>query len=132
VAVEWVAVQGLGMQHKLTALWPCRRRGDRHLAAELVRRPGLALADALDLGGVQRIDLGAALAVILEANPHRQSKEIGEAFLEFGVSFDLAAYVADHPAEADAQELQGASRPLELVGMGVAADHDRGAFATRR
>ena len=77
---------------------------------------------------MQRIDLWAALAVILEANPHRQSKEIGEAFLEFGVSFDLAANVADHPAEPSAQELQGASRPRELVGMGVAPDHDRRAL----
>src|ERR1700682_5709838 len=45
------------------------RGGDRHLAAELIRRPGLALANALDLGGMQRIHLVAALAVVLEAHP---------------------------------------------------------------
>src|SRR5215470_18422537 len=53
----------------------------RHLAAELVRRPGLALADAFDLRSVQRIDLMTALPVILETHPHRQREQAGEAFL---------------------------------------------------
>src|ERR1700704_3860522 len=35
---------------------------------------GLALADALDLGGMQRIHLVAALAVVLEAHPVRQGE----------------------------------------------------------
>ena len=81
VAVERIAVQRLGVQHELAALGLGRRRRDRHLAAELVGRPGLALADALDLGGVQRIDLVAALAVVLEAHPVSQGQEIGEALL---------------------------------------------------
>jgi len=68
VAVERVAVQGLGVQQELAVFWFGRRRRGRHLAAELVGRLGLALADALDLGGVQRIDLMAALAVVLEAH----------------------------------------------------------------
>jgi hypothetical protein len=38
----------------------------------------------------------------------------------------LAADIADHPTKPCAQEL--APRPLELVGMGIAADHDRGAL----
>ncbi len=41
----------------------------RHLAAELVGRAGFAFADALDLGGVQRIVLGAA--------PGRQASQVG-------------------------------------------------------
>ena len=106
VAVERIAVQGLGVQHELAAFGLGRRGGDRHLAAELVRRPRFALADALHLGGVQRIDLGAALAVILEAHPHRQSEKVGEAFLERLVAGDLAADVADHPAQPDAQEFE--------------------------
>jgi hypothetical protein len=77
---------------------------------------------------VQRIDLGAALAVILEPYPHRQSEKVGEALLEPVVAGDLTADVADHPTEPDAQEFQCAPRPLELVGMGVASDHDRSAF----
>src|SRR5689334_22557656 len=98
------------------------------LAAELVRRPRFPFANALHLRGVQRIDLGAALAVILEAYPHRQSEKVGEALLEPVIAGDLAANVADHPAQPDAQEFECAPRPLELVGMGIAADHDRSAF----
>src|SRR3546814_1811098 len=44
------------------------RGGDRDLAAELVGRPGLALADALDLGSVQAVELPAALALLLAAH----------------------------------------------------------------
>jgi hypothetical protein len=77
---------------------------------------------------VQRIDLGAALAVILEAYPHRQSEKVGEALLEPVVAGDLAANVADHPAQPDAQEFEFTSRPLELVGMAVPTDHDRRAL----
>lgn len=77
---------------------------------------------------MQRIDLGAALPVILEAYPHRQSEKVGEALLKPVAAGDLAANVADHPAQPDAQEFEFAPRPLELVGMGIAADHDRSAF----
>src|SRR5580704_8337508 len=119
VAVERIAMQGFGVQHKLAAFGLGRRGGDRYLAAELVRRPRFAFADALHLRGVQRIDLGAALPVILEAYPHRQSEKVGEALLEPVVAGDLAANVADHPAQPDAQEFECSPRPLELVGMGI-------------
>ena len=125
VAVERIAVQRLGMEHELTAFRLGRRRRDRHLAAELVRGSGLALADALDLGRMQRIDLRATLTMILEPHPAGQGEQVGEALCERIVPGDLAADVADHPAEPDAQELQFAPGALELVGMGVAADHDR-------
>ena len=46
----------------------CSAPDGDHLAAELVGRPGLPLADALDLRGVQRIDLAAALPVIRKRN----------------------------------------------------------------
>ena len=65
VAIKGVAVQCLGVQHKLTAFGLAGRGRHRHLAAELIRRPGFALADALDLRRVLRLDLGAALPVIL-------------------------------------------------------------------
>jgi hypothetical protein len=55
---------------------------------------------------VQRIDLGAALTMILETHPVGQGKQIGEALLERLVAGDLAADVADHPAEPDAQEFE--------------------------
>jgi hypothetical protein len=75
---------------------------------------------------VQRIDLRATLSVILEAHPHRQGEEVGEAFLERVAARDLAADIADHAAEPSAQEPQLAPGTLELMGMGVPADHDRG------
>ena len=68
---------------------------------------------------MQRIHLRPALAMILKAYPHRQGEEIGEALLEPLVAGDLAANVADHPAQPGAQELQLTPRPLELVGMAV-------------
>ena len=74
VAVKGIAVQCLGMQHKLAAFGFAGRGRHRHLAAELVGRPGLPLADALDLRRVQRIDLAAALPVILQTDPARASR----------------------------------------------------------
>ena len=68
VAVIGIARQRLGVQHELAA----RRAGiggdDRDLDAELVGRAGLALADAFDLGGVEGIELPAALALLLGAD----------------------------------------------------------------
>jgi hypothetical protein len=57
------------VQHELAA----RERGDiggddRDLDAELVGRAGLAFADALDLGGMEGIQLPAALALLLGAD----------------------------------------------------------------
>jgi hypothetical protein len=90
VTVERVAVQRFGVQHKL-AVFGLGGRGDhRDLAAELVRRSDLALANALELGRMQGIDLGAALPVILKTHPHRQGEQIGKAFLERLVARDLA------------------------------------------
>ena len=116
------------MQHKLAAFGLARRGRHRHLAAELVRRPGLSLTDALDLRGVQRIDLAAALPVILQTHPHRQGEQVGKAFLEGLLARDLAPDIADHAAEPNVQKLERAPGPLELVRMRVAPDHDRGAF----
>ena len=99
-----------------------------HLAAELVGCPGLALADALDLGRMQRIDLGAALAMVLVAHLVGQIEQRGEARFQLRVAFDLAADVADDPAEPGAQELERPPGALELVGVAVAADHDGGAL----
>ena len=82
VAVIGIAVQRLGMQHELPAFGRGGRRGNRDLAAELVRRPGLAFADALHLGGVQRIDLGAALTLLLMANPLREIEQRAKAILK--------------------------------------------------
>jgi hypothetical protein len=48
--VVWVAWQRPGVQHELTARGAGVGGDDRDLDAELVRRAGLALTDALGLG----------------------------------------------------------------------------------
>jgi hypothetical protein len=55
VAVIGVAGKRLGVGDERTALRAMERRGERDLDAELVRKMSFALADALDLGRVQRI-----------------------------------------------------------------------------
>src|SRR6202161_2418262 len=50
--------------------------------AEFVGCPGLAFADALHLGGLQRIDLGAALALLLMTNSQRELEQWAKAILE--------------------------------------------------
>ena len=127
-----IAVQRLGVQHKLPALGLGRRRRDRHLAAKFVRRPCFTLADAFDLGRVQRINLRAALTVILKPHSHRQREQVGKALGERRVASNLAANVTDRPAQSGAQEFEFAPRPLELVGVAVAPDHDRGALGDPR
>jgi hypothetical protein len=76
--VVWVVRQRLGVQHELAA----RRAGagggdDRNLDAELVGRTGLALADAFGLGGMEGIQLPAALALLLGSD--RETRASGRA-----------------------------------------------------
>src|SRR5258705_9068773 len=68
VAVVGIAVQRLAVQDELGALGLSNGSCNRDLAAELVGRSRFSLADTFDLGSVQGIDLGPALAVILVAN----------------------------------------------------------------
>ena len=68
VTVIGVAVQRLGVEHELAALGLGNGRGDGDLAAEFIGRPSLAFADALDLGGVQAVELPAALVLPLVAH----------------------------------------------------------------
>src|SRR6185437_7915746 len=103
MSVEGVAVQCLGMEHELAALGPSCGCGDRHLAAELLGRMRLAFANAFDLGRVQRIDLGAALAVVLMPYFDGKIEEVGKARLELGPARDLPADVTDETTQADAQ-----------------------------
>ena len=106
MAVEGIAVQRLGVQRELAALGLGDGGCNRDLASELVGRPRFALADAFNLGGVQRIDLGSALAVILVANLDGKLEQRREAGFERRIAIDLAVYVADDTAEPCAQELE--------------------------
>ena len=56
MAVIRVAGQRLGVGDELAALGAIERGGERDLDAEFVGAMGLALADAFDLGRVQRVD----------------------------------------------------------------------------
>src|ERR1700730_14664319 len=128
VAVIGVAVQRLGVQHELPALGRGDRGDDRDLAAELVGRPRLAFADALHLGGVQRVDLGAALALLLMADPQRQIEQRAKPVLERGIALDLAPDVANDAAKTGSQEFELSPGALELMRMGITPDHDGGAL----
>jgi hypothetical protein len=98
VAVVRIAMQRLGLHHELSALGRGGRRGNRHLAAELVRCPCLAAADALHLGG------RSALALLLMANPQCKIEQRTKAILPSSIALDLAANVADNAAKSRAQE----------------------------
>jgi hypothetical protein len=67
VTVVGIARQCLGLQHELAARGTGVGGDDRNLDAELVGRAGLAFANALDLRGVEGIELPAALALALRA-----------------------------------------------------------------
>jgi hypothetical protein len=77
---------------------------------------------------VQRIDLRAALTLLLVANTRRQIEQRAEAVFEHRIALDLAANVTDDAAEQRAQELQLPPGAFELMRMRVAAGHDGGAL----
>ena len=98
VAVIGIAGQRFGVQHELTAGGAGVGADDRDLDA--VGCACLALADALDRGSVEVIELPAALAQTLGANlvgpPEWRG---GEYRLEIFFAFDLAADVTHQPAQ---------------------------------
>lgn len=63
--VVGVAWERLGVEHELAAWGAAIGGDDRCLDAELVRRGGLAFADAFDFRCVERIELPPALALLL-------------------------------------------------------------------
>ena len=99
------------------------------LDAELIGLVGLALADAFDFWGMQRIDLLPPLARALVAHANGQGYLGVEGGVQRRVFSNLAADIADHPAQLG---FQGAQRPigaLELFGVGVALMLDQGELA---
>lgn len=57
-----------------------------------------------------------------------ESEQRCKAVFQHGVALDLAADVANDPPQPCAQEFELAAGALELMGMGIAPDHDRGAL----
>jgi len=69
---------------------------------------------------------GPALALFLMAHTQREIEQRANAVFERWVARDLAADVTDDTAKSRAQELELPPGALELVGIGVASDHDGG------
>ena len=60
----------------------------------------LAVADAFDLGRMQRVDLLSPLMLALFAQPAAEHERMGEDAVQFGVAPDLAHDVACDPADS--------------------------------
>src|SRR5262245_44681945 len=83
------------VQHEQAPGSPAVVGDDGGLHAELVRRGGLAFADALHLRGMEGIKLEAALTLLLRADLRGSAKREGERLLQRRLALDLAADVAD-------------------------------------
>jgi len=94
VAIIGVARQRFGVPHELAAWRAGIGGGDRGLYAELVGCAGLALADALDLGSVEGIQLPAALTLLLGTDLVGARERPFKQRLEVGLAGDLTADVA--------------------------------------
>jgi len=81
------------------------------LDAELVGRAGLAFANALDLRGVEGIELPAALALPLRADLGGSREWALEGRFDRFLACDLAPDIADQPTQSGAQEAH-----LSMVG----------------
>jgi hypothetical protein len=73
---------------------------------------------------MEGIQLPAALALLLRADLRGPAQRECERLFERILNFDLAADVADDPAEPGAQGAQLPPVPLELFGMGIAGAVD--------
>src|SRR3979409_1844614 len=132
MAVIGTARQRPHMGDELAALAVLEGGGHADLDAELVRLMGLALADAFHFGGMQAVDLGAALSALLRSYPSSEAEQGSQAALEPVVAVDLAGNVADDAAEIGLERAQCPVGALELLGMGVTLMLDQGELADPR
>ncbi|CAH0356556.1 hypothetical protein SPH9361_04196 [Sphingobium sp. CECT 9361] len=132
MAIIRIAGQCRDMGDELAALAAVDRGGDADLDAELIGAVCLALADAFDLGGMERIDFGAGLTALLAMDAPGEMQRSGEVALELGTSFDLALDVADDGTEIGSQRAQRLIGAVELMGMGVTLMLDQRMFADPR
>ena len=103
------------MKHEHAA--GCARVGgdDGGFDAEFVRRAGLALADAFDLGR----SLPSALALLLEADLRGAPQRAGEDATSVGRSPGKPSSKSDYAAEPAAQQAQLPMVALELLGVAI-------------
>src|SRR5262245_10005152 len=108
------------------------RSGHADFDPELVWLVRFALANALDLRGMQRIDLGSALATFLVAHPASQAQGPGEDRFQGVIAGDIAADVANDATEIGLELAKGPLGTLELMGMGIALVLDQRQLADAR
>jgi len=87
------------VQHKLSAPRRADGRDNAHFDTELVGLVGLALADAFDLGGVERKELPAAPPAILRQHAAAVEQFASEQRVEIRPVRELALDVARDTAE---------------------------------
>ncbi|MBB4366871.1 hypothetical protein GGD65_007945 [Bradyrhizobium sp. CIR18] len=94
------------MQHEQAAGSAAIVGDDGGLHAELVRRGGLGFADALHHRSMEGIKLPPALALLLRTNLRGLAERKGEGLLQCRLALDVAANVANDPAEPATQDAQ--------------------------
>ena len=114
MSVVGTARRRVGVEPKLAAGSAGIGGDDRGLDAEFVGRAGFALADAFDLGRVERIELPPALALLLGTDLLGARERPFQYGLEIGLPGDLAADIADEAAKSRSQQAQLAMMTLEL------------------
>src|SRR6202161_4946209 len=88
-----------GVQHEQATGSPAVVGDDGGLHSELVRRGGLAFADAFHLRGMEGIKLPAALTLLLRTDLRGAAKREGERLLQCWLVLDLAADGAGETAQ---------------------------------
>ena len=121
VAVVGVAGEAARTDHQALLMRDCH--ADFH--AELVGLPGLALSDALDLGGMQSVQLVLVLGLLVLAadalGALQQRLQIRQRQCRcFARLRDLARHLAQHDSEDRALAFDHLAQALELLGVGVA------------
>jgi hypothetical protein len=111
-------------QRELAAPGLGQRRRDRHLAAELVGRPAMPLP-IYPTSGAWRIDLWPRWRWSCKRTGCARARGSAKRCVSLSSPAILGG-CRGSPAEPDAQKLGLASGAVELMSVGVAADHDRG------
>jgi transcriptional regulator with XRE-family HTH domain len=89
---------------------------------ELVQRARLALCDALDLAGVEGVELVLVLGLLRQDPIGLAQNGAGPVLPARIDSLDLASHIAHHAAHARTQRAQRLLHPPVLLGMRVAPD----------
>ena len=113
------------MEDELAALAAFVGGGHRHFDAELVRRPALPFPmHSTSVRARNRASSRAGAASGCGSAPPRLSG-MAKVSCRLLVAVDLAPDIADHPAQADAQEFDLPVHALELFGVSIAPGHHR-------